>query len=157
MSAARVLIINSFDGGEMYTDYLRHHRFQVRLCRRPEQAVEQFHAGRPDVVVTDMVFTNSDIDGATVIRRLRQVNPTIPIIVLSGYVREEDRQVAREAGADRYLMKPCLPQALLTEVKIAIDSHRRGGRLEWNLPKRNADRRRGERRKHERRKSSSSG
>jgi DNA-binding response OmpR family regulator len=153
MAAGRVLIINSFDGGEMYATYLRYQRFEVRLFKRPEEALEKFEC--PDVVVTDVVFTDSDVDGLTFIRHLRQLGPKVPIVVVSGYVRAVDRQAVRKAGASRFLMKPCLPAALLMEIEAILETQRRGERLMWNWPNLGGERRRQRRRQRKRRRSSS--
>jgi CheY-like chemotaxis protein len=56
-------------------------------------------------------------------------------VVLSQYVRQADRETARAAGADTYLMRPALPSALVFDVQRALILRRSGRRLSWNWPK----------------------
>ena len=128
-----VLLVNSFDGREMYAEYFRAHTLVVRDVARPEDAIPLLNRGGCDVVVTDMRFLESQFDGAHFIREARsRLDNTVSIIVVTGMVRCEDREEARTAGADRYLVTPALPRAVLYEVKRALLLRRSGRRLEWN-------------------------
>jgi two-component system cell cycle response regulator DivK len=44
----------------------------------------------------------------------------IPIIVLTGLTLASVRQQAREAGCQRFLLKPCLPAALAGEIRDVL-------------------------------------
>src|SRR5687767_10917600 len=111
----------------MYADYLAHHGIEVRCESRPE-GVELLsndeHA--PAVIVSDMRFVNSAFDGPSFIRLVRECPwaAATSILVVSGYVRESDKRAAHEAGADRYLVEPFSPAALLQEVQIGLREHR---------------------------------
>jgi DNA-binding response OmpR family regulator len=47
-----------------------------------------------------------DTTAAALCRQIRQINPTVPIIVYSALDREVDRKAALDAGANTYLVKP---------------------------------------------------
>src|SRR5947207_3219968 len=98
---------------------------------------------KPDVIVSDSVFRASELDGPGFIQAVRQrtVSALTPVIVISGYVREEDRRAARAAGADRYLLKPLLPEALYGEITNALRARARGQRMAWNWSEASLDRR----------------
>src|SRR5207249_4021439 len=82
---------------------------------------------------TDINFLDWPRDATAFIRNLRtQVDDSTSIIVVSGRVREEDRQDARNGGADFYLIKPALPADVLADVKRALSLRRQGERLTWN-------------------------
>src|SRR5689334_2035608 len=129
MRAIRVVIVNGFDGGEMYAEYLRHHAVDVALFKTPPDALRDISSTVPDAIVTDIVFPDGS-KGSAFIQQVRRLPITagVPIVVLSGLVRESDRQLVREAGADLFLMKPSLPEALFGEIQNAIDASRRGQR-----------------------------
>ena len=55
MARGTVLLVNSFDGREMYAEFLRAHDLMVYEAARPEDAV-LFDTIHPDIVVTDMVL-----------------------------------------------------------------------------------------------------
>src|SRR5436305_185690 len=107
-----VLVINSFDGREMYADFLRANGLVVAEAAAPEAAFVHLDTVDPHVVVTDFVFVGSSYDGPACLRALRaRVDRATSIIVVSGYVRQEDRDQAHASGADLYLVKPALPSA----------------------------------------------
>ena len=128
-----VLLVNSFDGREMYAEYFRAHSLVVHDVARPEDALALLTGTPCDVLITDLRFLDSALDGTGFIREARsRVDHTVSIIVVTGLVRCEDREQARAAGADRYLVTPALPRAVLYEVKRALLLRRSGRRLEWN-------------------------
>jgi DNA-binding response OmpR family regulator len=68
-------------------------------------ALEVCLARSPDVVVLDLAMPG--LEGNRVAQRLTAMGGVRPlIIVMSGYGREAERKLAREAGCDHYLMKP---------------------------------------------------
>jgi two-component system cell cycle response regulator DivK len=74
----------------------------------------------PDVLLTDFVLP--DIDGLAVARRLKQQVKTagIRVILMTGFDLEGFQRKAADAGICRALLKPCLPDAMLREVRRAL-------------------------------------
>src|SRR3954451_15942830 len=100
-----VLLVNSFDGREMYGDYLRSNALIVSDADTPERALRNLDSVDPHVVVTDFVFLHTSYDGPDLLRALRsRVDSATSIVVVSGFVRQEDRESARSAGADLFLV-----------------------------------------------------
>lgn len=127
-----VLIVNSFECREMNAAFLAARSIHVDVAK-PEDALAQLETAQPDVVVTDTVFRGTYVDGAGLIRELRRrLEGETSIIVVSGRARREDREQARAAGADCFLLKPVLPNTLLYEVRRALALRHRGRRLPWN-------------------------
>jgi two-component system cell cycle response regulator DivK len=122
----RVLIVNGFaDGREMYVDFLRHCDLEVRGAARPTAALRILRRFRPDIIVTDFVFPEGRLDGVTFINVVRQ-QPALydpVVIVVSGFTQPTDERRARAAGADAFLMKPCLPERLLLEMQRVFARH----------------------------------
>ena len=75
---------------------------------------------RPDVVLTDLILP--DFDGFEVAQRLKSDPATagIQVILLTGYSVQDLGRRAAAAGVARALLKPCLPQAMLREVRRAL-------------------------------------
>ena len=65
---------------------------------------------RPDVMLLDLGLP--DMDGVEVIRKIRSWS-NMPIIVISARSEDSDKIEALDTGADDYLVKPFMPQALL--------------------------------------------
>lgn len=121
-----VLLVNSFDGRAMYAEYLRFHRLDVSEASTPEIAFPQIGQNPPAVIVTDRVFTASTVDGLSFVRAVRCRPECVwtSIIMLSGCAHQRDRDEARTAGVDVFLMKPCLPAQLLLEVRRVLSLYR---------------------------------
>ena len=152
MEGGCVLFVNSSEGCQLYIDALSDGHFTVIHAVRPEDALTWLTTERPDIVVTDLAFADTAMAGTAFIREVRaRLDDALSIVVLSQYLRVADRNSAREAGADLFLMKPALPTALVFEVQRALIFRRGGRRLAWNWPRRVAsvvpfplvDRRRG--------------
>jgi DNA-binding response OmpR family regulator len=76
---------------------------------------------QPDVIVLDVMMPG--MDGLEMCRRLREIPDvaSMPVIVLSAKVKEEDIEAGYEAGADDYVTKPFEPQALADRVREIMD------------------------------------
>lgn len=131
-----VLVVGSYCDGDMYAEYLGSVGFDVLYGRTPEQALPYLGRRRPAVVITDMVFENSTYDGPAFIDAIRSRSDCAitNVIVVSGFVRPTDRQRARLAGADLFLLKPCPPDVLWRHVNHAVWAHERNTRADWNWP-----------------------
>jgi PAS domain S-box-containing protein len=69
---------------------------------------------RFDAVITDESMPG--LSGSELIRSVRQIRPTIPILLVSGYLSAMVVQRAREAGADEVLKKPLSARQLATSL-----------------------------------------
>src|SRR5205085_1205958 len=132
-SADQVLVVSSFDARDMYVEYFQASGFTAVGAANPTEALTLVRGSPPAVVVTDIIFLDFPSDSTPFLRELRShLDDSTSIIVVSGRVREEDRQNARGAGADFYLIKPALPADVLHDVKRALMLRRSGQRLSWN-------------------------
>jgi DNA-binding response OmpR family regulator len=67
-------------------------------------AVELALREKPDLVLMDLSLP--EVDGLQAVRELRAAGANLPIIVVSGYDDDANRNQAQEAGANDYLTKP---------------------------------------------------
>ena len=102
----------------MYSESLRSMGFDAATASSGEEALHIAAAMPPRVLVTDLRF-NGSMDGAELARRLREDDRTknIRIIMLTGAAIGNERDVAETCGCDRFLLKPCLPDALASEIR----------------------------------------
>jgi DNA-binding response OmpR family regulator len=73
-----------------------------------------------DVIILDRMLP--DLDGMTILRRLRESGVGTPILMLSALGRTIDRAEGLDSGADDYLAKPFEPDELLARLRAL---HRR--------------------------------
>jgi DNA-binding response OmpR family regulator len=62
-----------------------------------------------------------DGSGVELCERIRRLDPTSPIIFTSAIGQRQDIDLAMNAGADRYLVKPYEPEALVQTVKELLN------------------------------------
>jgi two-component system KDP operon response regulator KdpE len=90
--------------------------YGVREAENGQLGLQEIALTRPDVVLLDLGLP--DIDGATVLQRLRQWSQT-PVVVLSVRDGDEDKVAALDAGADDYVTKPFSTVELLARLRSA--------------------------------------
>ncbi len=91
---------------------------QAEFIGRGEDAATRVAQGDFDAVLMDMVLP--DISGIEAIRQIRALKkPYARIAVIGVSGRGEDEAAARQAGADKFLIKPVSPRALATALLAA--------------------------------------
>jgi two-component system, cell cycle response regulator DivK len=118
---ALVLIVDdSLDVREMYSQYLTHRGFSVISAPNGPQGIDLALAERPDVIIMDIAMPN--MTGTTATQRLKSHPRTrkIPVVILTGHPDSAIEQGALEAGAARMLTKPCLPEDLEGHVRSLL-------------------------------------
>jgi CheY-like chemotaxis protein len=112
-----LLIEDHQDTRQMYAEFLAV-SFEVLSAADANAGLELLRSARPDLLITDLSLPG--MDGFELIALVRK-DPDLsrtPIICLSGYGGHAHEARAREAGCDRILQKPCMPDAL---AEIALD------------------------------------
>jgi two-component system response regulator CpxR len=77
-----------------------------------ESALSLVREDEPEVMILDLKMPG--IDGIEVLRRVKETNPEIEVIILTGHGSETDREICMKLGAFAYLQKP-VDIDLLTE------------------------------------------
>ena len=101
--------------------------FQPVTAASGEEAFARACEIQPDAVVADVSLPG--ISGLDLTRRLRDDARTknTGIVVLTGHAALSVRQQADAAGCDRFIVKPCLPDALAFEVRDVLMNRSRPG------------------------------
>lgn len=101
-----LLVDDNGDAVAVIAAWLKHAGHEVHEARDGFAAAELARRVRPDFLFLDLGLPG--LDGLSVARQLRG-DPQLSamrIIAMTGSGREDDRQAAREAGFDQYLLKP---------------------------------------------------
>ncbi|HEC2171358.1 TPA: response regulator transcription factor [Staphylococcus delphini] len=72
----------------------------------------------PELILVDLVMP--EMNGITLIQKLKEQHADIKILVLTSYVDEEHVMSAMQAGADGYEMKDVKPEALMTSIETVL-------------------------------------
>jgi DNA-binding response OmpR family regulator len=106
-----LLVEDHVDTRQMYAEFLSI-EFDVMTAADGEDALTLMRRQPPDLIITDLSLPR--LNGFELIARIRSDAQlkSIPIICLSGYGGLDHERRALEAGCDRILEKPCMPDAL---------------------------------------------
>ena len=117
-----VLVVEDYqDAREMYAAYLQFSGFAVAEATNGIEAIEKAQSLIPDIVLMDLALPR--MDGWEATRRLKSDDRTkdIPVVALTGHALAGHAEGARQAGCDAFVTKPCLPDALVSEIKRLLD------------------------------------
>ena len=111
----RVLVLEDDPGIAVGLRHLLESRgFVVELADSAETALERVRRGRYAIVVAD--FDLGDQDGATIVRRIRLVQPDLPVLAVTAHDRQPEGFAAEELSLQGFLQKPVDPERLLDAV-----------------------------------------
>jgi CheY-like chemotaxis protein len=89
--------------------------YEVTSCADGRAALTAVRDCRPDLAIFDL--TMPGLDGYSLVTMFRRDQTLrMPIIVLSGRIKEMDIQAALDAGADAFIAKPADRETLLAKV-----------------------------------------
>jgi DNA-binding NtrC family response regulator len=94
----------------------------VLEARDEPEAVHQLRQARPAVVLTDLKLPTGD--GFGVLRAAKELDPELPVVVMTAYGSIQDAVTAMREGATDFLAKPVDPDHLLLMVERAIAQRR---------------------------------
>jgi len=92
--------------------------FEVDVSLDGRQGLDWAIERNYDVVLTDIRMP--DIGGMKVLRDVKRINPTLPVIMITGYASIESAVQAMKLGAAEYIEKPFEPEQLLDAVSRAL-------------------------------------
>jgi CheY-like chemotaxis protein len=118
-----ILIVDDYrDALDVWRVYLRSEGFSVLTAADGVAALSVATKERPDVIVMDIELPGKT--GIEVAETLRAQASTrgIPLIAATGYSHEKQLDLAREAGFNTVVVKPCDPVALVSEIRRLLHS-----------------------------------
>jgi CheY-like chemotaxis protein len=123
-----VLVVEDYqDAREMYAAYLQFSGYRVAEATNGIEAIERANELMPDIILMDLALPK--MDGWEATRRLKMDDRTrhIPIVALTGHALAGHAEGARQAGCDSFVTKPCLPDALVAEIRRMLEASSHSG------------------------------
>jgi two-component system, chemotaxis family, chemotaxis protein CheY len=81
-------------------------------------ALEQYFLHKPDAVLLDLVMHG--MYGLEVLKKLRELDPTACVLVVSADVQSSSHELAAQAGAKGFVNKPFDPDQILGALHVAV-------------------------------------
>ena len=112
----RILVIDDDPSiRSLFKRGLGYEGFSVDLAESGEVGLISARDNVPDLIILDVMMPG--IDGFEVLRRLRAVGDTIPVIMLTAKDTDESQVEGLNAGADDYVLKPVSFDVLLARIR----------------------------------------
>ena len=126
-SSLHVLVVeDNADAREATAELLRVLGYEVSEAEDGEVALRLAAARVPDVVVMDLGLPHKDGYAIAVEFKASPLLRHVPLIALSGYSQERDRQASAAAGFDAHLAKPVTPETLAQTIEAQLARRRAG-------------------------------
>ena len=120
---AQILLVEDKDSlRTMLRHALERQGHAILEARNQPEALVHLQEGQPAVVLSDLRLPEGD--GFGVLRASKEIDPDVPVIVMTAYGSIEDAVAAMKEGAMDFLAKPVDPDHLLLLVARAIDQRR---------------------------------
>jgi len=117
----KVLVVDdSALNRQVIVEYLRHKEIITIEAEDGEQALQLIDTEKPDIILLDLIMPI--MDGFEVLEYLKKQNNTIPVIVITAYLKGNTFQKCMELGAKGFLNKPVKMQELFNLISQVMES-----------------------------------
>ena len=102
---AKVLVVDDEpEAVELLVEFLSSKRYEVLTATNGEEALQRIKEDRPHLVLLDIRMPK--MDGMEVLRRIREIDPEMGVIMVTAVNEEDVGRKALEMGAFDYIVKP---------------------------------------------------
>jgi two-component system, sensor histidine kinase and response regulator len=119
---ARILVIDDERGiREGCRRVLQAEGYHAETAENGEAGLRAVEAGKFDLLLVDVKMPG--MSGIELVRRVREVDPSLVCVMITGYATLETAVEATRSGAYDFLPKPFTPDELLAKVSKGLDRH----------------------------------
>ncbi|MEX2231547.1 MAG: sigma-54 dependent transcriptional regulator [Cyclobacteriaceae bacterium] len=98
--------------------FLSKHGFEVIEATSGRAALEILENVEPDLILCD--FRLEDMSGSSILKKIKEKNPSVPVIIITGYSNIKTAVEVMKLGAMDYVTKPLLPDEILLTIRKAL-------------------------------------
>jgi two-component system, cell cycle response regulator DivK len=118
MSPGRILVVEDNPKNlKLMRDVLRFSGYEVIEATSGEDGVRLAASAEPDLILMDLQLPG--IDGIEALRRIRASEPSrgVPVVAVTAFAMDDDRQLAFASGFTGYVEKPISVRLLPQQVR----------------------------------------
>jgi len=112
-----LVVDDEFKIREVVVSYMKKEGFQTLEAETGADAIRIVQNGAVDFVILDLMLP--DMEGEQVCQSIRQIH-SVPILMLTAKVSENNRIKGLSLGADDYLIKPFDPREVVARVRAIL-------------------------------------
>lgn len=130
-----LVIEDQEDLAALYEATLKKAGYKVRTAYTGEEGLAEFKANDADLILLDM--TLPEMHGGQVLREIRNIDASVPVIVVTGETNELLREQVVRLGIQGYLSKPPDYDKMLAAIRKALEAPKEEAEVvTLRLPKR---------------------
>jgi two-component system response regulator PilR (NtrC family) len=107
---------------EVLGDLLTGEAYEVKMSSNGQEALKRQTSNEFDLILLDLLMPG--MDGIEVLKRLKKIDPSAVIVIITAYASVESAIKAMKMGAFDYIQKPFKHDELLLTVKRAMEHKR---------------------------------
>ena len=107
---------------EMIAGILEDEGYDPRTASNSDTTFQQVRDRLPSLVVLDIWLQGSKLDGLEILAELKELHPTLPVLIISGHGNIETAVAAIQKGAYDFIEKPFHADKLILSVKRALEA-----------------------------------
>ncbi len=125
MSSADILVVDDeTDIRELVAGILEDEGYGARRAASADEALSAIQARRPSLVFLDIWLQGSRLDGLQVLDLIKQSDPDLPVVMISGHGNIETAVSAIKRGAYDFIEKPFKADRLVLVADRALEASR---------------------------------
>lgn len=117
-----LVVDDEADIREVIAGVLDDEGYSVRTAETAERALDEVRKRTPRLVILDVWLQGSGMDGLSLLKYFKSIDPLLPVIVISGHGNIETAVAAIRRGAYDFIEKPFKTDRLLHLIERAIES-----------------------------------
>jgi two-component system nitrogen regulation response regulator NtrX len=123
--ASDILIIDDeMDIRELVAGILQDEGFETRTARDSDSALSAISTRRPNLLFLDIWLQGSKLDGLQLLDSVKEQNPDLPVVMISGHGNIETAVSAIKRGAYDFIEKPFKADRLVLVANRALENSR---------------------------------
>jgi two-component system nitrogen regulation response regulator NtrX len=124
MSADILIVDDEADIRELVAGILEDEGFKCRTAANADAALGEISARRPNLLFLDIWIQGSRLDGLQLLDLVKEQNPDLPVVMISGHGNIETAVSAIKRGAYDFIEKPFKADRLLLVAERALETYR---------------------------------
>ena len=108
----------------LISELLKDENYITISANTSKEALKEYSQFKPDLIILDVWLGNSELDGLELLKKFKEKDPFIPIIIISGHGTVDMAVNAIKFGAYDFLEKPFNSDKLIVLSKRAIENSR---------------------------------
>jgi len=114
-----LLVEDDVNLGFLLVEYFESNGFDAKLYIDGKAGLKGFQLDSFDICIVDIMLPK--LDGFSLVKEMKTLNPEIPVIILSARSMKEDKIKGFEFGVDDYITKPFDEEELLYRIKAVLN------------------------------------